>query len=582
MTRPTPPRLAALVAVLALASCGTPGPQKGAAPVDAGDARTLAETGDHAGAARAYERLAGAHRENKDALLLDAATQWRIAGDLKAANKDVGALKRKKLPPEEAVRLDLLLAELALDRGDAARALDLSTLPEDHLEPADLERLYRLRAAALAATGRPIESAQARARLQPMLPPDQRAADEQGLLKDLAAVETSTLQRALTDLPRGEAVRPWIERALRARGVAPVRVVARATREAGALLPGETQREGFSANGRVALLLPMSGSIANAGRAIRDGFMSAYFTERGAKADVALYDPGDSIEGALAAYKRATKDGATRIVGPVSREQVGAVYDKSGLAVPVLALNFPDSGLPPPRGNQQFGLLPDEEAAVAADHAREKGYNRVAVLAAREDWAERAALAFRAQFEHAGGLVAGEGRVGGEVVDLSKSIDDALGNGGADAVFLAVRPAQGRLLVPQLRARGFPDLPILATSHVYSGNPNRGLDRDLDGVEFCDAPWMYGLAAGLPERTELARNLATADNAPRLFAFGIDAFRLLPYLEWLEKNPEAYVAGAAGQLSIDDFGRVHRGLAWLRFDGGVARSADTMMRQPGD
>src|SRR5690349_152648 len=132
MTRPNPLRLAALAAVLALASCGTPGPQKGTAPLDVGDARTLAETGDHAGAARAYERLAGAHRESRDALLLDAATQWRIAGDLKAANKDVGALKRKKLVPDESVRLDLLLAELALDRGDAARALDLSTLPEDH------------------------------------------------------------------------------------------------------------------------------------------------------------------------------------------------------------------------------------------------------------------------------------------------------------------------------------------------------------------------------------------------------------------------------------------------------------------
>jgi hypothetical protein len=93
-------------------------------------------------------------------------------------------------------------------------------------------------------------------------------------------------------------------------------------------------------------------------------------------------------------------------------------------------------------------------------------------------------------------------------------------------------------------------------------------------VEFCDAPWLFGLAAGLPEREVLAKGLPAADSAPRLFAFGMDAFRLLPYLNWLERNPEAYVAGASGQLSIDEFGRVHRSLAWLRFDGGIARTAD--------
>lgn len=573
-----------VIIALALASCATPGPPQGAAPIDADAAWALADAGDHAGAARAFERLASVHRDRRDTLLLDAAAQWRAAGELKPADRDLGAVKRKRLLPDELHRLDLLQAELALDRGDAARAIDLATVPDARLDERDLRRLYRLRSAALAALGRPIESAQARAQLQQTLPPAERAADEQGLLKDLAAVDTAQLQGALVTLPRGEPLRPWLERALRARGVTPVRVLTRPTREAGALLPAEggraAQREGFAPNGRVALLLPMSGSIANAGRAIRDGFMSAYYAERGAKPEVVVYDTGDNAEGALLAYRRAQKDGATRAVGPVSREQVAAMYDKSGLGLPLLALNFPESGLPPPKGHQQFGLLPDEEAALAADHAREKGYARVAILAAREDWAERAALAFRAQFEHGGGVIAGEGRAGGDVVDLGKTIDDALGNGGADAVFLAVRPGTGRLLVPQLRARGFPEIPILATSHVYAGAPNRGLDRDLDGVEFCDAPWMFGLAAGLPERAELGRNLPSADASPRLFAFGIDAFRLLPYLDWLEKNPEAYVAGAAGQLSLDEFGRVRRGLAWLRFDGGIARAADGIVAQP--
>ena len=61
-------------------------------------------------------------------------------------------------------------------------------------------------------------------------------------------------------------------------------------------------------------------------------------------------------------------------------------------------------------------------------------------------------------------------------------------------------------LVPQLRARGS-GMPILATSHIYSGLVNRPLDRDLNDVEFCDAPWLFGLATGLPSRDALAKTL---------------------------------------------------------------------------
>jgi len=128
--------------------------------------------------------------------------------------------------------------------------------------------------------------------------------------------------------------------------------------------------------------------------------------------------------------------------------------------------------------------------------------------------------------------------------------------------------------VPQLRAHGLVDTPVLATSQIYGGSPSRGLDRDLDGVEFCDAPWLHGLSTGLPERDLIRSVLPSSEANPRLFAFGMDAYRLIPYLDWLGRNSDAFINGASGQLSLDAFGRVHRGLAWLRFEGGVPRAAD--------
>jgi uncharacterized protein len=101
-------------------------------------------------------------------------------------------------------------------------------------------------------------------------------------------------------------------------------------------------------------------------------------------------------------------------------------------------------------------------------------------------------------------------------------------------------------------------------------------------VEFADAPWLFGPVAGTPERERLAREVPSAGAGGRLFAFAMDAYRLLPYLQWLGANPDAYLPGASGQLSLDGFGRVRRALAWMRFVEGVPRPADGMLTQDPD
>ena len=136
---------------------------------------------------------------------------------------------------------------------------------------------------------------------------------------------------------------------------------------------------------------------------------------------------------------------------------------------------------------------------------------------------------------------------------------------------LLVRAPQARLLLPQLRTRQ--DLPgeVYATSAVYEGRPNPALDRDLDGLQFCDSPWLLGgyVPGDVPERSALAGLPTTDGPAARLFAYGIDAWRLLPLLDWLEANPGQAVDGATGKLSADRNGRIRRLLTWARFENGV-------------
>jgi outer membrane PBP1 activator LpoA protein len=95
---------------------------------------------------------------------------------------------------------------------------------------------------------------------------------------------------------------------------------------------------------------------------------------------------------------------------------------------------------------------------------------------------------------------------------------------GDTGIFISMRPQQARLLLPQLQIAQV-NLPIFATSHVYGGSDDVGANRDLDGLEFCDAPWLFDAQPGLPNRSDIAARLPAArGSAARLFAFGMDAW----------------------------------------------------------
>jgi outer membrane PBP1 activator LpoA protein len=243
------------------------------------------------------------------------------------------------------------------------------------------------------------------------------------------------------------------------------------------------------------------------------------------------------------------------------------------LPVPVLALNHPDGKTMPSANVTEFGLLPETEGAQAADHLIERGLHAAYVIISSDDFAQRAAGAFKAELLSRGGQVVTQATLAAGAINYASTI------GGMNipaeqpdaAVFISMRPEQARLLLPQLRIAHV-TLPVFGTSHIYAGNDDAGDDRDLEGVEFCDAPWLFDAQPGLPPHAGIAALLpAASGRAARLFAFGMDAWNLVPYLEWLRDHPGSYLPGATGQLADDPFGRVRRVLVWAKFTDGVAR-----------
>src|SRR5699024_2116638 len=233
---------------------------------------------------------------------------------------------------------------------------------------------------------------------------------------------------------------------------------------------------------------------------------------------------------------------------------VGAIAQQADLPVPVLALNHPDSNSLPPPHMTEFALRPETEGAQVARHMLQRGLRRAAMVVSSESFAQRAAKAFRAQFEGSGGQVTTMLTLSPSQVDYASQLGGLDLTGSTDTgIFISMRPQQARLLMPQMRLAGI-HAQVFATSHVYAGSTDAIADNDLYVVVFCDAPWLFNTQSGLPPRRAMASRLPTARGASaRLFAFGMDAWSLAPYLGWLRCHTGSYLAGASGRLSEDDF-----------------------------
>ncbi len=563
----------ALLLSLLLVACAplgtrTPPAQSAAAQ----NAATLVRHGQFDAAAQAYLALAGESRGDRDHYRLLAAEAWRQAGELDRATTLVTQIDRHNLSGDEPLRLDLLRAEHALTAHDTATALQLTTQPNVNVPEALRPRLLELRARAMLASGDYWGSARTRAEMQDQLQGFDRAQNQKQILDALARVGNESLQARAAALKPGDRMLPWVQEALTRMGVNVARAQPELQQPVGTLLPGADAnvREGYKVPQHVALLLPLDGSYAAAGKVVTKGFFAAYIDggrNHAPRPSVRVYNSHGTPAGAISGYQQAVKDGAQLVVGPLTRGEVAAVFSQTPLPVPLLALNHPDDRQLPGGDTSEFGLLPETEGAQAADHMIERGLRQAWAIISGDDFAQRALGAFKAELAARGGQLLGSttfsmgSRLDG--VDLTAAIDAG--------IFISMRPDQARVLVPQLRATGI-QLPLTATSHVYEGVDDATSNRDLDGVEFSDAPWLFDAQPGLPSHAEIEAQLPTARGpSARLFAFGMDAWNLVPYLDWLRANPGSYLPGATGQLTADQFGRIRRVLIWAKFTDGLAR-----------
>jgi outer membrane PBP1 activator LpoA protein len=323
-------RSAAIVLLaLVLAACATIGTEEPAVEsADATRAEALYKAGDMDEAAAAFRALAESSSGDAAAhYRLRSAEALREAGDLEAAARELGDLKRRRLHGTDPMRLDVLDAEIALAHGEFAQARALLAMPIAELPPTLRARALELRARAEVAAGDRYAAARTRAQLDRYLDGADRDQNRREIVETLGALDTGELKARAETLTPDDALRPWIEQALRAKGEALARTLPRPNRPVGTMQPGHAgayESEGYAPPQRVALLLPLNAQLAAVAGSIRDGFLAAYFaSDDQHRPEIRIYDSGKTPADGVAAYREAVTDGADHVVGPLQRESVG-------------------------------------------------------------------------------------------------------------------------------------------------------------------------------------------------------------------------------------------------------------------
>ena len=388
-----------------------------------------------------------------------------------------------------------------------------------------------------------------------------RTANETQINALLAQLDDATLQRETAALPAGDPLYTFAGRALLKRGLPLPRPFDRSAWkfDAGNRPPAES--DGYRPPVKLAVLLPLSGSLSAAAAPVRDGFLAGYYGETRRRPEIAFYDTAGTATGAMAAYDQAVAAGNDFVVGPLGRDEVSTLFQREGLPVPVLALNRGNAA--PPAGQASFSLAPEDEGIAAADYLAAHGAKRVLAISADDESQRRATAAFRARLAERGGTVE---TVSDTTADFAPF---AAKEGGLDAVFLATRGSTARAVMPRLALAGLGGKPRVSTSHLLSGTGKTAEDRVLDGIAFPSESWNVLSVRGLPTAASAGAMLPNArGGAARLFAFGFDAWLITAYLEHLAHSTQG-LAGATGVLSIDDQGQVQRSPAWSTFSAGT-------------
>lgn len=347
---------------------------------------------------------------------------------------------------------------------------------------------------------------------------------------------------------------------------------------------------------KIALFLPLTGTYKKPANAILNGFLSSYYNNKSAKKPkLKVYDTTSNNIASL--YKQAISDNTDFIIGPLLKEDIEQLNNISYINIPILTLNtLPSNSYNSHKNIFQFGLEPEQEAKSIAEYAWQNGKQNALVIIPENEWGKRSLESFKANFNSLGGRVIDSITVS-DNKDLSKAIKNILAINESesrasrlknlkmkfnfearrrqdiDMIFIAANSNLTKQIKPLLNFYYANDIKTFATSTIYAETTDQTSNQDLNNIVFCDMPWM--LDPSIRSKTIYKSINSTwpgsFKNNARLYALGVDAYKISQQLHQLMLFPEFGISGMTGLLTLAEEQKINRKFIWGYFNNGTAK-----------
>jgi outer membrane PBP1 activator LpoA protein len=311
----------------------------------------------------------------------------------------------------------------------------------------------------------------------------------------------------------------------------------------------------------IALILPTGApGLARLAEAVRHGFTAGAEAAGRESPPVVFTAIENEATALLDACRAAQAAGAVLVVGGLTRDGATSLAVSDCPRQPTLALNELQGGVTPPDSLYSVTLSLEHEARQVALLAVAEGWHSAIVITSPSPLAKRVQEAFEREWSRAAGQIAGRLSFGGGAED-APLVRDRLANVRADMVFLALDQPEARAVRPYISGM----LPVYATTMSINPRAETIVNVDLQGVRYVEMPWFVQPDHPAVMIYPQPRAPMSVDEE-RLYAFGIDAFRLS--LQMLRQDRKWPLDGVTGRITLEPGNFFARAMTPAEIDGG--------------
>jgi outer membrane PBP1 activator LpoA protein len=294
----------------------------------------------------------------------------------------------------------------------------------------------------------------------------------------------------------------------------------------------------------IALILPTaSAALGKLAEAVREGFAAAAEAAGKESPPIAVTAIESEAAPLIEACRNSQAAGAILVVAGLTRDGAAALANSNCARAPILALNEPPPNTTLPPNVFRVSLTLENEARQAALLAVTEGRHTAVVIHSASPLARRVQEAFEREWTRAAGEIRGRLLFGGPIED-APVVRERLAGVNADMVFLALDPPEARAVRPYVSGM----LPVYATSMSINPRAEAIVNVDLQGVRYVEMPWFIQ-----PDHPAVMiypqPRSAQAVEGERLYAFGIDAFRI--GMQLVKGDRDAPLDGVTGRIVLE-------------------------------